>query len=75
MAVKVVSLLALLALNVPSGCTYDLTGIKVDGNRLVNHLNQTVVLRVSRMLWFDYYCAWVGNVSHVSLCFEFAAGS
>ena len=45
---KAVVLLLLVA--VTAGYSYDLSGIRVNGNKFVNNKNQVVVLRVSTLL-------------------------
>lgn len=49
MAVRCVLLLVVLALTVLPGYTYDLSGIRVDGNKFVNHANQPVILMVRKI--------------------------
>ncbi len=62
MAVKVLVVLAVLIAKVFS---YDLSGIRVEGNQFVNHANQTVILTVRsviiaavQLLCYKRFCAW-----------------
>ena len=50
-----VKVLVVLAVLIALGCCDDLSGIRVDGNKFVNHANQTVKLMV-RELYELYFC-------------------
>ena len=46
--------LLLLLVAVTAGHSYDLSGIRVDGNKFVNNKNEVVVLRVSSFIMSDF---------------------
>ena len=56
-----------LALQMVLASAYDLSGIRVDGNRLVNHANQTVILKVHKItvnISFFFFFLHAGSASY-----------